>query len=101
MRTEPNASPELDLSDAASLSVLLAELLGRVPVLSVRVERDVVDVPVPTLPWPRHVRSVDVAVHCDSDEPAAEVAERIGLTLSGTRRSASEVVGVEFVVSTW
>ncbi|GAA2497127.1 hypothetical protein [Terrabacter carboxydivorans] len=92
---------ELALAEASRILALVDGLLGDVPMLSVRVERDTIPVRVPAFPWPRHVRSVDVAVHCATDEPAAEVANRLGLSLIGTRRFASERVGVEFVESTW
>lgn len=94
-------SGELGLVDAAALLGLVAGLLGDVPVLTVRVARDTVPVRVPSLPWPRHARSVDIAVQCDTDTPAAGVAERLGLAMAGSRRFASERAGVEFVESSW
>lgn len=47
------------------------------------------------------MRSVDVLVHCDDDQSAGEVAARLGLALTGSRRYASAVDGVECVESAW
>lgn len=92
---------ELGMVEASTILGLVVSLFGDVPMLSVRVERGTIPIAVPSLPWPRHVRSADVSVHCYRNEPAAEVANRLGLTLTGSRRFASERVGVEFVESTW
>lgn len=106
-RTDACADPLADqgqplgLLDAALVLQVLTALVGDVLVLGVRVDRDTVRVPVEGLPWPRLLRSVEVSVHCDDDVAAGQVGDRLGLALTGTRRYASAVDGVQFVESRW
>ncbi|GAB3055122.1 hypothetical protein GCM10027053_14920 [Intrasporangium mesophilum] len=98
-RDERRDWPALDLVLVAQVSVLLAAIIGPLPLLSVQVDRSQVR--------PRRgeavgpVAIVEVRAHCSDDLVASEAAALLGLTASGTRTFPALYADVVFVESSW
>ena len=103
MRPASVTDPPLDLGEVTYAVVLLQRLLGPVPVLSVSVEYDRVTIP----PTPgsstvaRVQRCLSVHVHCQDDEVAAEVGNRLGLGDGPSRTFPARYAAAVFVESRW
>lgn len=97
MRPESVPDPPLDLDTVAEVVVLLRRLLGPVPVLSVSVEADRVTLPPSTDP----IRCLSVHLHCQDDEIAAEVGNRLGLGDGPGRTFPARYTNAVFVESRW
>ena len=103
MRAESVTDPPLDLGEATRAVVLLQRLLGPVPVLSVSVEYDRVTIP----PRPgsssaaRVERCLTVHLHCQDDEVATEVGNRLALGVGPTRTFPARYNAAVFVESRW
>ena len=97
MRPESVPDPPLDLGTVARAVVLLQRLLGPVPVLSASVEADRVAIPPSTDP----IRALGVHLHCQDDEAAAEVGNRLGLAACPGRTFPARYTNAVFVESRW
>lgn len=97
MRPESVADPPLDLGTVTRAVVLLQRLLGPVPVLSVSVEADRVTLPPSTEP----IRCLSVHLHCQDDQAAAEVGNRLGLGDGPGRTFPARYTNAVFVESRW
>ena len=97
MRPESVPDPPLGLGVVADVVVLLQRLLGQVPVLSVSVEADRVTIP----PGSTAVRCLSVHVHCQDDQVAAEVGNRLGLAACPGRTFPARYTNAVFVESRW
>ena len=103
MRPESVTDPPLDLGEVARAVVLLARLLGPVPVLSLSVERDLVTIPPPpgSSMAPELPQCVTVRLHCLDDEVAADVGNRLGLGAGQSRTFPARYNASVFVESRW
>lgn len=97
MRPESVPDPPLDLGTVTRAVVLLQRLLGPVPVLSVSVEADRVTIPPNTDP----IRALSVHLHCQDDQVAAEVGNRLGLEDGPGRTFPARYTNAVFVESRW
>ncbi|GAA6525034.1 hypothetical protein [Intrasporangium sp. DVR] len=103
MRPESVTDPPLDLAEVTRAVLLLEGLLGPVPVLSLSVERDLVTVPPPrgSSMAPELQQCVTVRLHCQDDQVAAEVGNRLGLGAGLSRTFPARYNASLFVESRW
>ena len=97
MRPESVADPPLDLGTATEVVTRLQGVLGPVPVLSASVEADRVTI----TPSSDPIRCLTVHLHCQDDEVAAEVGNRLGLGDSPGRTFPARYTNAVFVESRW